>query len=939
MKQRKLFILIASIGLFFTLSCKTASTEYTLAGEWQFALDPENVGIDQQWQNRDLEEVVHLPGSLQEQGKGNDVGVETQWTGQIVDDSWYNAPQYARYRQPGNIKVPFWLNPDKHYVGVAWYRKKINIPSDWKNRPIMLSLERAHWTTTLYVDDKKIGEQTTLQTPHRYVIDQLNPGEHTLTLRVDNRLHVDVGINAHSVSDHTQSNWNGIIGHIGLSAKPSLYIESARIDPDIAKKQVAVKVQLAGTQKNSNATLVLQAENASGEPIGECVRVEVDEKLASNMVEATVAMGEHVAMWSEYTPNVYRMNVSLQSKEGTDTKSYDFGFREFKANGTRFEVNGQPIFLRGTLECCIFPLTGYPAMQNDYWAKIYRTCKEYGLNHVRFHSWCPPEAAFHVADSMGIYLQVECGGWAEVGSGKPQDQWLKEESDRILKEYGNHPSFCMMVYGNEPDGGNQVAYLSELVDYWKKKDPRRVYSSAAGWPYIENADYWNTPNPRIQAWGAGIYSIINREAPRTDYDFAHIIRQNMPTVSHEIGQWCVYPNFKEIKKYTGVLKAKNLEIFQETLAEKGMEEMGERFLYASGRLQTLCYKADIEAALRTPGFAGFQLLDLHDFPGQGTALVGVLDPFWDDKGYVTGEEYRTFCNRTVPLARFPKMVWLNNETMEVPLEIAHFGEKPLSEATIHWTVSTIDKQLLKEGTLTRNLPIGNCIPAGTIQYELSSIKEPTQLVVAVRIDETDIQNRWNVWVYPSEKKTVSNPPYITTSFDQVAQNKLNNGESVLLLTYGTVAPEKGGNIPVGFSSIFWNTAWTRKQAPHTLGVCCDATHPALAAFPNEGVSDYQWWDLMSSCNATILDDFPTDFRPIVYIVDDWFTNRKLGMLYEARVGNGKLLVCSADLQNKLEQRPAAAQFRQSLLEYMTSEAFNPSQELSVNELLSVINTK
>lgn len=922
------------VGMLSLMSCQKESSELSLAGEWRFALDPEDVGVSQEWQNKDLEDAVFLPGSLQEQGKGEDIGLDTQWTGQIVDSSWYNAPEYVKYRLPDNIKVPFWLNPDKHYVGVAWYQKKVHVPADWENRPIVLSLERTHWETTLFLDGRRMGEQNSLQTPHRYLLDGLTVGEHTLTLRVDNRLYVDVGMNAHSVSDHTQSNWNGIVGEIKLSAKPSLYIGSVQIYPDIKKKQALVKVQLKGNCEKETATIAMQAETMDGKLVGNPVRLSVEEgEEPSAYVEAVVDLGEDALLWSEHTPNVYRMKVSLESSGGIDVASYNFGLREFKANGTRFEINGQPVFLRGTLECCIFPLTGYPAMQNDYWAKIYRTCKEYGLNHVRFHSWCPPEAAFHVADSMGIYLQVECGAWAEVGSGKPQDQWLKEESDRILQEYGNHPSFCMMEYGNEPGGANQVRYLSNLVDYWKNKDSRRVYSSAAGWPYVENADYWNTPDPRIQAWGAGLNSIINREAPRTDYDFADKIRPNMPTVSHEIGQWCVYPDFKEIEKYTGVLKAKNLEIFRETLAEKGMADMGERFLYASGRLQTLCYKADIEAALRTPGFAGFQLLDLHDFPGQGTALVGVLNPFWEDKGYVTGTEYSTFCNSTVPLVRFPKMVWLNNETLDVPIEVAHFGEKELAGARVHWAVSTMEGQLLSEGAQTFDLPFGNCLFAGKIHCDFSNIEEPSQLRVSVRIVDTDKQNHWNIWVYPATKKTVDNLPYITTRLDKAAQDKLDAGGSVLLLTYGTVPPERGGDIAVGFSSIFWNTAWTRGQAPHTLGICCDAKHPALAAFPNEGVSDYQWWDLMSRCDAMNLDEYPKDFRPIVYIVDDWFTNRKLGLLYEARVGNGKLLVCGADLQNDLEERPAAAQFRQSLLEYMASKEFNPIQELKVEDVL------
>ena len=932
MKLRNSVLFLMSIGLLSLMSCRRGPAELSLAGEWQFALDPEDIGVKQEWQNKELGETLRLPGSLQEQGKGEDVSLDTKWTGQIVDSSWYKAPEYAKYRQAGNIKVPFWLNPDKHYVGVAWYQKKVNVPSGWENRPVILDLERTHWETTLFLDGQKVGSQNSLQTPHRYLLNGLKAGEHTFTLRVDNRLYVDVGMNAHSVSDHTQSNWNGIIGEMKLSAKPSLYIESVQIFPEIKKRQAQVKIQLKGSAEAGAPTVSLQAVTFDGKPVGSPVQSAVEPGKENEPVEMTVDMGEEAGLWSEHTPNAYKMNVSVRSSGGTDKACYDFGLREFKANGTRFEVNGQPVFLRGTLECCIFPLTGYPAMQPDYWAKIYRTCKEYGLNHVRFHSWCPPEAAFHVADSMGIYLQVECGAWAEVGSGKPQDQWLKEESDRILKAYGNHPSFCMMVYGNEPAGADQVAYLSGLVDYWKSKDSRHVYSSAGGWPYVGNADYWNAPNPRIQAWGAGLRSIINREAPRTDYDFAGIIRQDMPTVSHEIGQWCVYPNFKEIEKYTGVLKAKNLEIFRETLAEKGMADMGEKFLYASGRLQTLCYKADIEAALRTPGFAGFQLLDLHDFPGQGTALVGVLDPFWDDKGYVTGKEYSTFCNGTVPLIRFPKMVWLNNEVLEVPLEIAHFGEKAMPGATIRLGISTMDDELLEQRSFTCDLPLGNCIPVGTARCDLSRFKEPVQLLVSAQVENTDIRNQWHIWVYPAEKKAIDKLPYITTRLNKTAQDKLNNGESVLLLTYGTVPPEKGGDIAVGFSSIFWNTAWTRGQAPHTLGVCCDAKHPALAAFPNEGVSDYQWWDLMSRCDAMILDDYPEGFRPIVHIVDDWFTNRKLGMLYEARVGKGKLLVCSADLQNDLASRPAAAQFRQSLLEYMMSGQFNPKQEVEIDKI-------
>lgn len=919
-------------GLLALSACQSQTDTISLAGEWRFAIDSLDRGQTEGWATRQLSETLRLPGSMQEQGFGDDVSVNTPWTGQIVDQSWYTAPEYAKYREKGNVKVPFWLNPDKHYVGAAWYQRTVDIPEGWQGRPVELELERTHWTTDLYLDGRKVDSRESLQTPHRYVFeDGLAPGTHTLTLRVDNRLYVDVGYNAHSVSDHTQSNWNGLIGELKLTAKPAVYVDHVRTDPDMEGRDVRLRVSLKGTVPHGGARLQLKATTFGGTEVGESLALDLRGGARDLVVDTLLDLGKEAQLWSEYTPNAYTLRAELEADGHRDTYATDFGLRTFKARGTRFEINGRPVFLRGTLECCIFPLTGYPSMDPAYWAKIYNTCRAYGLNHVRFHSWCPPEVAFHVADSLGMFLAVECGVWTTVGDSLPQDAWIRRESERILREYGNHPSFCLMAHGNEPGGGRQVEYLNELVAHWKSIDNRRVYTSSPGWPFVESSDYWNPMDPRIQVWGAGLSSVINAQPPRTDYDFAHIIRKDRPTVSHEVGQWCVYPDFKEIKKYTGVLKAKNFEIFQETLAERDMAQLADKFLYASGRLQTLCYKADIEAALRTPGFAGFQLLDLHDFPGQGTALVGVLDPFWDEKGYVDGEEYRTFCNSTVPLVRFPKMNWLNNERLKAPIEVAHFGAEPMKNAEVKWSVKTADGTLVGEGSKRVDLPLTNCIAAGEIDCDLAAIQKATRLVATVEVAGTDYHNSWNLYVYPAHKAQVD-MPLVTTTLDARAKAELERGGKVLLLPYGKVPADRGGDIPVGFSSIFWNTAWSRKQAPHTLGVYCDPQHPALASFPNEGYSDWQWWDVVSRCNAMVLDGLPKDFTPVVYLIDDWFTNRKLGLVYEAQVSKGRLLVCSSDLTSDLDQRPAAAQLRQSLLEYMASDRFQPSQPLTLKQL-------
>ena len=905
------------------------SQTISLAGKWRFKIDTEDIGIDQRWYTTKFKQKIQLPGSLQEQGYGLDVDEQTPWTGLVVDKSWYTAPEYASYRKKGNVKVPFWLNPDKHYVGVAWYQCEVSLPDTWVDSPLLLSMERLHWGSTVYWDGRKIGESNALQVPHRYEINEPKAGKHLLTVRVDNREIIPVGNNAHSISDHTQSNWNGITGSITLEKKPSVYLDDVQLYPDLEQKQVQVKLTFRGADKE--AVLSLQAFDQQGQPVS----MMKEEKIAASAepVSITLPLDKTVKYWSEFAPEVYTLKVKLTSSPTeTDVKNIDFGLREFKAHGTRFAVNGIPVFLRGTLECCIFPLTGYPATDDAYWKKIYTACKDYGLNHVRFHSWCPPEAAFRMADRMGIYLQVECGGWATLGDGGPQDQWFYQEADRILKEYGNHPSFCLMNYGNEPSG-NHIPYLTGFVDYLKQKDNRRVYTSAGGWPYLPNADYWNAPDPRIQGWGQGLNSLINAKAPTTDFDYWSKIRKDMPTVSHEIGQWCVYPDFKEISKYTGVLKAKNFEIFQATLGQHHLGDLADEFLFASGRLQTLCYKADIEAALRTPGFAGFQLLDLHDFPGQGSALVGVLNPFWESKGYVEGEEYRMFCNKTVPLARFPKMIYLNNEKMKVPLEFAHFGAEPLSSARIYWNLKDKAGKVLHAGRWSKDLPVDNSIWVGNMEYDFTSIQKPETLVLTAGIEGTDIKNSWNLWVYPSKAEKVVDMPYITHRLDQKAIDKLNQGENVLLCAArGSVRPEKGGNVKVGFSSIFWNTAWTRKQAPHTLGIYCDPKHPVFSSFPTEKYSDYQWWEIVSDCEALVMDDFPANYRPLIHLIDDWFTNRKLGLLFEAKVGNGKLMVCGADLLKDDTRKAARRQFKHSILQYMASEAFNPVTVLGIEEI-------
>jgi Glycosyl hydrolases family 2, sugar binding domain/Glycosyl hydrolases family 2 len=917
---------------------------FSLAGEWKFRIDSLDQGIDNKWYNDLTVETVILPGSMAENGKGDEVTLKTDWTGEIVDRSYFTEKRYERYRRPGNIKIPFWLKPVKYYKGVAWYQKEVDLLSGWNGKNIILFLERPHWESTVFVNGKKAGSENSLAVAHQYdITDLLIPGKNLISIRIDNRVVIPVGINSHSISDHTQSNWNGIVGDISLRATSKVFIRDIRVYPDLQGKKAKIIIALSNKPGISfKGKIVVQAENFNSGVSRKLKSVTVAANTDSNELQLVVdyPMGNDIQLWSEFSPSLYMLSVNLKGSKGEliDSSSEEFGMREFKTKGTRFEINGQQIFLRGTLECCIFPLTGYPPTDINSWMKVLQTFKDYGLNTVRFHSWCPPEAAFIAADKLGVYFQIECSSWANsgtsIGDGGIIDEYIYKEGDRILSNYGNHPSFCMLAYGNEPAGNNQNAYLGKLLTYWKAKDNRRVYTSGAGWPIIPENDYNLTSEPRIQRWGEGLKSIINREAPQTMFDFHDIISKYLiPTVSHEIGQWCVYPDFKEISKYTGVLKPTNFEIFRESLTENGMGDQADAFLMASGKLQALCYKADIEAALRTPGFAGFHLLQLHDFPGQGTALVGILNPFFESKGYITPEEFRMFCNETVPLARMQKLIYKNNEAFKASVEIAHFGEKPIEKAEIICQVTDTKGDTIHKEIITKDkIEIGNCSEIGLYQMDLSGLKKAQKLTLEILITNTSYKNRWDFWVYPAKQEVKNDKVLITDKLDKNAEATLKKGGSVLLLDYGKVGKEKGAQVAIGFSTVFWNTAWTNNQPPHTLGVLCDPKHPVFKDFPTEFHTNWQWWDPVSHSQAMILDGFPVKLKPLIQPIDTWFENRRLALAFEAKTNSGKLLVCSIDLKDISEERLVSKQLLLSILNYMNSESFNPQIEVDISKI-------
>lgn len=941
------------------LAAGAAEKNADLAAAWRIALDPTDEGIAKLWPTSPLSATMALPGSLEQNRNGHPVSTQTPFTGDINDRSWFTAPEYLRYREGNDVKVPFILQPDTWYRGAVWFQRDIEIPADWSGKRIELFLERPHWETQVWIDGRALGRCDALHLPHIYDLGTLKPGQHRLAIRVDNRMIVEIGHNGHGVTDHTQGNWNGIAGRIELRAIERAWIDQIDLYPDFASRKLTIRGKL-GRLKEARPPRTVDI-TVFGKTVRQAVTWSNAPKSALHgefevVVSPDAADAASRAAWDEFNPVLH--NVAVKLGNGAQWAGH-FGWRELVATPKGFLINGRPAMFRGALECAIFPLTGHPPTDIESWRHVMRRAKDYGLNHLRFHSYCPPEAAFDAADEAGIYIQIEtvwANQSAKIGSGLPVDQWVYAETDRILAAYGNRPSFMLMTHGNEPGGGGtpegeakRDEFLGAYVRHYRAKDPRRLWTSGSGWPTIGSNQYHVTPTPRIQNWGEELKSRINAKPPETLTDYRDFIGQYpVPVISHEIGQWCVYPNLAERAKYTGYLKAKNFDIFADRLEDSGLLDRAPEFLQASGRLQVLCYKEDIESALRTHGMGGFQLLGLQDFPGQGTALVGVVDPFWDEKPYISAEEYRRFCAPTVPLARLASRVVRSGDPFPLTIDVAHFGAAAITDARIEWRIEAGDGAVMVRGAFApMTLPLGNA-PLGLSASPVLTTERATAARLVVTIIDAGgqiAQNDWDLWVYPAAKAPAQ--PAKRTKADNLVRRTdridaplleyvANGGTALIGLPPERIAKHETNPVKLGFSSIFWNTLWTQRQAPTTLGILCDPHHPALAAFPSDAHSNWQWWYLIHRAGALRMDVLPKGVEPIVRVIDDWFTARSLALMVEVKLGKGKAIVCGFSLDGAAAEDPVSRQLISSLENYMHSPSFNPATAVSAAQLAKLM---
>lgn len=909
MKKGLLYPLL-SAALWMTASGLNAQTqEVDLSGTWGFQtdfMDFRRGSLDVRYMHR-LQDTIVLPA--------------------ITDD--YQIGWKSPYCHIDRLTRKY------EYMGPAWYQREIAFPKEWAGKRIFMYFERTHWLSSIFVDTKEVSKLDYISVPHCHELtDFVKPGKtHLITLCIDNRYQYDTHKWNHAHTEFTQINWNGILGEMKLIAVDPVYVDDMQLYPDVTEKTVTARLQIRNyTGKPFEGTARFHITGDDGYNLTRELPVNGKDSLVS--FEGKIALGKDIQLWDEFHPNLYRVECKLLTSVGETNyeheKEVTFGMREVAQGKNHVLVNGHPIHLRGTVENAVFPKTGYAPVDDASWERIFRILKDYGMNHMRFHSWCPPAAAFRMADKLGVYLQVELPMWGKDGEPGEPARWdfFRREQKAILKEYGNHPSFILYCNGNEISG--DFDFIEELTRYGREHDSRHLFSGSTARKRVASDQFYTTH--QTTSGGATVYE----GRPYTDWDICKGTNIDVPVISHETGQRCVYPDYSIIAKFDGPVEARNLEKFRSQLEANGMGDQADDFFRASGAQTVFEYKDVIEAQLRTSTSAGFQLLSINDLPEQGYAPVGILDPFWDSKGLITPEEFRHFCSPTVPLLRFEKRVWNGGETFEAVAEVYNFSDRSLKNSKVSWQLLDEQGKTLRQGKLkTQTFLCDTVIRAGSFSCILPEGSEPQKLTVQLLVGK-DYVNSWDIWVYPKTGQLMQSTADVlyTTTFDAVAKQQLQAGKKVVLLPN----PKQVKGRRSSFHNHFWNPIMF-KWAPMTLGWLIHDDSPMFDHFVTENHPDWQWWDILNYAKVIELQETPQALRPFIQTIDSYDSNRKLGIGFEARVGGGKLLVLALDTQKDMNKRPATCQLLESIDRYVKSEKFNPQVELDTAFIDSFLITK
>ena len=927
---------------------------------------------------------MDLPGTLDENGIGHrDVGAN-QWhpdaaLGNAEEEIDKDAPIATRFTR-------------RHtYEGKARISRRIKIPEYGMER-LFVRVERAR-ALRLFVDGAEscIFRQGTLSTPYIFELTGVTPGEHELTFLSDNSypgMPKTAICYSSAATDETQTNWNGILGECSMYTRPQNFIDSLRVYPRAVKKEeknkagsyvIDVCVELAPGAKEIliDAKMVLQSEtlaagklentqmlkeifSCSGEKLAEA---EADKQENPEIVEIwfrDLHLRENVKLWDEAEGNLYEMAAILDSgmaaeygDDIVDECRIRFGIRSFGDNGSgRLALNGRTIFLRGEANCAEYPETGHPPMTIPEWKEMLLKYRSYGINCVRFHSHCEPEAAFAAADELGMLLQPELSHWDPKNAFGTEEsyRYYRAELTAILKTYANHPSFVMLTLGNELQAqGKGRERMRELVRTAKRLDPTRLYANGSNAFYGEEgcdseSDFYTSQSCRnvvIRGTFSGMRGYINENYPSADhaYDAAMVeIRKEYPkpVFSFEVGQFEVLPDFEELKSFHGISDPMNLKLIKKRVEERGLLPSWKKYVEATGELSRLAYREEIEAAMRTRELSGISLLGLQDFPGQGTALVGMMNSHMESKPYLFArpERFREFFRESRIFVKLPRYTYEEGEYLTAEVGVANFGKDSISGELV-WTLGYRDcavntgsgEFLYGRADRQKNCPPGTYTSLGRldIPLEVKGVSAAFMLTVSMG----DCTSTYPVWVYKKASPECPKNVYETRVFDEQTRAVLQNGGRVYL---SPDADEESlpYSIKTQFTTDFWSVG-TFADQEGGMGQLIDTEHPIFKEFPTDLHTDWQWW-IMATKRAVIL---PHPMKMIITEMDSYAFLRPMAQLIEFRCLKGKVLLSTMEL-HKSQQYPEARALQAAIYTYLSGENFEPAEELAEEELSTLV---
>lgn len=953
-----------------------------LNGKWHVVLEDGTTGQ------------MDLPGTLDENGIGHrDVGAN-QWhpdavLGNAAGEIDKDAPIATRFTR-------------RHtYEGEARISRKITVPDYGTDRLFVLA-ERAR-ALRLLVDGEacSVFRQGTLSTPYIFELTGAAPGEHEFTFLSDNSypgMPKAAIYYSSAATDETQTNWNGILGECSMYTRPQNFIDSLRVYPRAVKKEeknkaggyvLDVCVELAPGAKKvyKDAKIILQSEalaageledtqtlteiiSYSGEGLAEAGTDKEENPKTMEIWFRDLPLRENVKLWDEDEGNLYEMAVTLDNGMSAEDKGGStaecrtrFGIRSFGDNGSgRLALNGRAIFLRGEANCAEYPETGHRPMTIPEWKEMLLKYRSYGINFVRFHSHCEPEAAFAAADELGMLLQPELSHW------DPKDAFGTEESYRyyraelvdLLKTYANHPSFVMLTLGNElqaQDEGRER--MRELVRTAKRMDPTRLYANGSNAFYGEEgcdpeSDFYTSQSCKdvvIRGTFSGMRGYLNENYPSADrtYDeaMAEIRKEyQKPVFSFEVGQFEVLPDFEELESFHGISDPVNLKLIKKRVEERGLLPTWEKYVEATGELSRLAYREEIEAAMRTRELSGISLLGLQDFPGQGTALVGMMNSHLEPKPYdfARPERFREFFQECRILVKLPHYTYEAGERLIAEVEAANFGKRNI-EGVFCWTLA--GKKSVSEN--------GNCEPAeikskntviatgedteiticrpgsytevGSLDIPLDFVEKNTALTLKVRIG--DSISAYPIWVYRKTTPVCPENVYETRAFDVKTREILQNGGRVYL-SPDADKESLPNSIKTQFTTDFWSVG-TFADQEGGMGQLIDTEHPIFKEFPTDFHTDWQWW-IMATKRAVIL---PHPMKTIITEMDSYAFLRPMAQMIEFRCLKGKVLLSTMEL-HKSQQYPEVRALQASIYTYLSGENFEPAEEITEEELSMLV---